>query len=137
MNRKAEALGIERVFVPKGATGDMRSGEADIRALKSKGRAKWRHEFAQHYGNSCMREVSAKLMLQSWTELSNSVVAAGWDYDEEMSNNEDSESSDEDFELRMAIDTDDEDIAMLQDEIWDEDEREDNRTHLSMIVPIQ
>jgi hypothetical protein len=66
-------------------------------------------------------------------------VAAGWDYAEEISEDEDSESFDEDFELRMATNTDNEDITMLQAEIWyEEEEREDDRALLSTIfVPIQ
>jgi hypothetical protein len=60
--------------------------------------------------------------------LSNSLVAARWDYGEEISGGEDSENSDEDFEPRMATDTDAKDIAMLQAETWDEEEeREDDR----------
>jgi hypothetical protein len=64
-------------------------------------------------------------------------MAAGWDHGEEISGDENSESSDEYFECRMATDTDHEDIAMLQAEIWDE-EREDDRPQPSPVfVPIQ
>jgi hypothetical protein len=68
--------------------------------LKSKRRAKWRHEFAQYYGKSWTREIGAELLLQSWTELSNSVVAASWDYNEEISDDEVSVVLDTDPRLR-------------------------------------
>jgi hypothetical protein len=87
--------------------------------------SKWQHEFVQYYGKSCTPEVGAELLLQSWTELSNLVVAADWDYGEEISSDQDFESSDEDFELRMATDPDDEDTAMVQTEIWDEEKQKE------------
>jgi hypothetical protein len=118
MNRKAEALGIELRFGPKGATGRYHPlHKRTFGVLKSKGGAKQRHEFAQYHGKPCTREVGAELMLQSRTELSNSVAPAGWDYGAEISDDENPESSDEDFELSMATDTDDEAIAVLQAEI--------------------
>jgi hypothetical protein len=88
--------------------------------LKSKWRAKWCHEFAQHFGKTGTRDIGAELLFQSWSELSNSAVVAGSDF----SDDEDSESSDEDFELRMTTDTDDEDIPMLHAEILEEEEDE-------------
>jgi hypothetical protein len=70
---KAEALGIEMIWIPKGATG--RSQPLDRRtfgAPKAKGKAKWRHQFAEHYGMGCTRDLTAELLLQSWNELSDS-----------------------------------------------------------------
>jgi hypothetical protein len=77
-------------------------------ALKSKGKAKWRHEFAEHDGIGCTRERGAELILQSSSELSDSVVAATWEYGEELDDHNESDSSDNEFELRMATNTDDE-----------------------------
>jgi hypothetical protein len=74
-----------------------------------------------------MQEVGAELLVQSWTELSNSVVVTGWDCDEEISESKDSESSDQDFKLCMAIDTDDKEVTMLRAEIWNEEEMEGDR----------
>jgi hypothetical protein len=75
---KAEALGIEMIWIPKGATG--RYQPLDRRtfgARKAKGKANWRPQFAEHYGMGCTRERAAELRLQSWDELSDSRVAAG------------------------------------------------------------
>jgi hypothetical protein len=145
MNRKAEALGIEFIFVPKGATKRYQPPDKRIfGSLKSNGREKWRYELAQHHGKSWTREVGAELLLQSWNELSNSVVTVCWDSGEKISDDEDSENSDENFELQMATgidtDTDDDYITMFQAEIWDEKEeaREDGRAWLSTVfVPVQ
>jgi hypothetical protein len=76
----------------------------------------------QHFGKTCTREIEAELLLQSWSELSDSAVAAGRDFSEEISDDEDSKSSDEDFELRMTTDTDNEDIAMMQADILEGEE---------------
>jgi hypothetical protein len=66
---KAEALGIEMIFIPKGAT--ERYQPLDKRpfgTLASKRKAKWRHEFAEHYVKVCTTEIGAELLLQSWDE---------------------------------------------------------------------
>jgi hypothetical protein len=52
-------------------------------------------------------------------------MAAGWDFSEEISDNEDSEGSDKDFKLRTTTDADDEDIAMLQAEILERKEEDE------------
>jgi hypothetical protein len=72
---KAEAFGIELIWIPKGATGKYQPLDKRVfGALKSKGRAKWRHEFAEHDGMGCTREIGAEFLFQSWSELSDSVV---------------------------------------------------------------
>lgn len=81
----ARELGIETILIPKGATG--RYQPLDRRtfgALKSKGRAKWTKMFAEHYGMQCNKANAAALLLESWEELSESAVLAGWDYGEEI-----------------------------------------------------
>jgi hypothetical protein len=66
MNKKAEALGIELMFVPKGATGRYQPlDKRTFGALALKGRARRRHEFAHHSGKSPRREVGAELLLNS------------------------------------------------------------------------
>jgi hypothetical protein len=64
-------------------------------------------------------------LLQAWRKLSDSAVAAGWDFSGEITDDEDSENSDEDFELRMTADTDDEDIAVLQAEVLEGEEEDE------------
>jgi hypothetical protein len=114
MMAKAETLGIELIWIAKGATGRYQPlDKRTFGALKAKGRAKWRHEFAQHYGMRCTREIAAELLLQSWTELSESAVSAGWSYDGEPSDDGGSSDSDDEFQLRMATDTDDDDIRAM------------------------
>jgi hypothetical protein len=81
-------------------------GQTNVQGIEIQRWAQWWHEFAQQYWKSYTREVGAGLLLQPWTELSNSMVAAGWNSSDEISDGEDSESSNEDFELRMATDTD-------------------------------
>jgi hypothetical protein len=78
MKVQAEALGIHLIFILKGATGKYQPlDKRTFGVLKSNGRAKWRHEFAQHFGKTCTREIGAELLLQSWSELSDSAMAAG------------------------------------------------------------
>jgi hypothetical protein len=53
-------------------------------------------------------DVAAQLLLESWDELSESVILAGWDFgDHELS---DSESDDSDDEFELQVDTDCEDL---------------------------
>jgi hypothetical protein len=120
---KADALGIEVIWIPKGATGKYQPlDRRTFGALKAKGKAKWRYEFAQHYGMGCTRDIAAELLLQSWDELSDSAVAAGWNYGEELDEQEESDGSDDEFHLEMATDTEDEDITALQNDVDQEDE---------------
>jgi hypothetical protein len=51
-------------------------------------------------------------------------MVTGWDFSEGINNDEESESSDEDFELRMITDTDNEDVGTLQAEILKGEEDE-------------
>jgi hypothetical protein len=73
--------------------------------FKSQGKRKWRHEFAGQYGKACTRSTDPELLLQSWNELSDSAAAAGWDDGDEISDDEESENWDEEFDLRMGIDS--------------------------------
>jgi hypothetical protein len=79
MKPQAEALGVPLIFIPEGATGKYQPlDKGTFGALKSKGGAKWRHEFVQHFGKTCTREIEAEVLLQSWSELSDfSLVLAG------------------------------------------------------------
>jgi hypothetical protein len=53
-------------------------------------------------------DVAAQRLLESWDELSESVILAGWDFgDHEPS---DSESDDSDDEFELQVDTDCEDL---------------------------
>jgi transposase len=116
--REAENLGIEVIWVPRGGTGRYQPLDRRIfGALKSKGKAKWRRYFNDHYGAGCTKEMGAQLLLESWNDLSESVVTAGWDYGEPAGDDDDDESddSDDDFELRMCTDSSDEDVQELQD----------------------
>jgi hypothetical protein len=74
-----------------------------------------------------MQEIGAELLLPSCSELSDSAVAAGWNFSDEIRVDEDSGSSDEDFELQMTTDTDNEDIAILQAEILEGEKQEDEQ----------
>jgi hypothetical protein len=115
---EADQLDIEIIWVPKGATG--RYQPLDRRtfgALKSKGKAKWRIYFNDHYGVKCTKEIGAALLLASWDELSESCVSAGWDFDEPPEENDDeSDDSDDDFELGMTTSSEDEDMNVIGDE---------------------
>jgi hypothetical protein len=70
----------------------------------------------------CTRDIPAELLLQSWDELSDSTVAAGWYDGEELDDDEETGDSDDEFHLEMATDTDDEDVIALQNEIEHNDE---------------
>jgi hypothetical protein len=133
---KAEGLRIELIWIPKGATGKYQPlDRRTFGALKSKGKAKWRHEFAEHYGMGCTREVGAELLLQSWSELWESVVTSGWDYGEELGEEEESDDSGDEFELRMETDTDDEDFRSMQNGIGEEEEDGGDPACMSPIIP--
>jgi hypothetical protein len=104
--------------VPRDGTGRYQPLDRRIfGALKSKGKAKWRRDFNDHYGAGCTKAMRAQLLLESWNDLSESVVTAGWDDGEPAGDDDDDESddSDDDFELRMCTDSSDEDVRELQD----------------------
>jgi hypothetical protein len=125
MTEKAEMLGIELIWIPKGATGRYQPlDKRTFGVLKAKGRAKWQHQFTEHDGMPCTRETAAELLLQSWSELSESAISTGWNYDEELNEDEESSDSDEEFQLRMATDTDDEDVVAIR-LVGDEEEEDD------------
>jgi hypothetical protein len=116
---EADRLQIDLIYVPKGATGRYQPlDRCTFGALKSKGRAKWLRYFGEHYGNKCDKEIAARLLLESWHELSEAAVLAGWDYHEGSENSDDDESDDSDdgFELRVDTDSDDEDEIELVSE---------------------
>jgi hypothetical protein len=90
---EAESLGIEIISVPRGGTGrDQPLDRRTFGALKSKGKAKWRYYFNNHDGTSRMRVIAAELLLESWNELSDSVVTASWDDGELVEDEDDDES---------------------------------------------
>jgi hypothetical protein len=94
---EAESLGIEIIWVPRGGTGGYQLlDHRTFGALKSKGKgkAKWRRYFNDHHGTSCTRGIAAELLLESWNELSDSVVTASWDYGESIEDEDDDESDD-------------------------------------------
>jgi hypothetical protein len=120
---KAEALGIETIWIPKGATGKHQPlDRRTFGAPKGKGKAKWHDQFAEHHGMSCTRDISPELLLQSWDELSDSAVAAGWDYGEDLDDDEETDDSEYEFRLEMATNRDDEDFIALQNDIEQNDE---------------
>jgi hypothetical protein len=115
---EARRLGIDLIWIPKGATG--RYQPLDRRtfgALKSKGKAKWQKYFSEHYGGKCTRKIAALLLLESWEELSEAAVLSGWDYEEGTESSDDeSDDSDDGFELRVGSDSDDENETGLANE---------------------
>jgi hypothetical protein len=69
--------------------------------------------------------------LQSWSELSDSVVAAGWEDGEKSDEDDESDSSDDRFELRMAMDADDKDVSFVDHAISEEEEDRDEPAFLA------
>jgi hypothetical protein len=83
---KAEHLGISLLWIPKGATGIYQPLDRRVfGALISKGRAKWRSHYFEH-NSPCDTETAASLLIASWNELPDSVIAAGWNFDEPQQN---------------------------------------------------
>jgi hypothetical protein len=111
-------LGIEIIWVLRGGTWRYQSlDRRTFAALKSKGKAKWRRYFNDHYGTSCTRGIAAELLLESWNELSDSAVTASWAYGESIKDedNDESDDSDGEFELRICTDSSDDDVQELRD----------------------
>jgi hypothetical protein len=50
----------------------------------------------------CIGEIDVELLWESWSELSDSAVAFRLEYSEELDEDDESDSSDDEFELRMA-----------------------------------
>jgi hypothetical protein len=120
--RTAMELSIEIVWIPKGATGLYQPlDRRPFGALKSKGRAKWKRYYHENYEVSCTRDVAAQLLLESWDELSESVILSGWDWGDYEPSDSESDDSDDEFELRL--DTDCEDLD-------ENEENEDDNDHL-------
>jgi hypothetical protein len=65
----------------------------------------------------CDKRIGAELLLQSWDELSESAVTAGWDFGEPAEEDEESESgsSNDEFELEVNPDVSDEDLSEITD----------------------
>jgi hypothetical protein len=124
IEEEAATLGIEIIGVPRGGTG--RYQPLDRRtfgALKSKGKAKWRRYLNNHYGANCTREIAAELLLESGNELSDSVVIASWDYVESIDgDDEESDDSDDELELRICTDVSDDGVREPQNRGESEDE---------------
>ena len=76
--------------------------------------------FAEHYGMQCNTANAASLLLESWEELSESAVLAGWDYGEEIDVGEDDGDSDREFKLSMSTESDDEENAVEDEETEEE-----------------
>jgi hypothetical protein len=107
--RSAAESSIEIIWVPTGTAGlDQPLNRDPFGALKSKGRPKWRRQFCDNYGVPCTREVAAELLLESWDELSDTVILAGWNFGDNEPLDSDSDDSEDEFELR--VDTDCEDV---------------------------
>ena len=115
VQRTAESLDIELIFVPKGGTGKYQPLDRRVfGALKAKGRAKWSREFARHPGMVCTREMAAGLLLSSWAELSADAVLAGWDLESSEKAGE-SSSDEDDEEWILSVDDDDSDVSTSSD----------------------
>jgi hypothetical protein len=125
MINKSEAWEIAVIWIAKGATG--RSQPLDrltFEALWAKGKAEWRHQFAEPYGMGCIRKIATQLLLLSWSDLLDSAVGVGWDYGKGVDEEEESDESNSEFHLQMATDTDDEDIIALWSENGEDAEAE-------------
>jgi hypothetical protein len=68
-------LGVQIIWVPTEATRTYQPLTRRVSgALNPKGRAKWQRHFMGHYGGKCAKAIAAELLLQSWAELSGSIV---------------------------------------------------------------
>jgi hypothetical protein len=80
--------------------------------VKSKGGVKRRRFYFDHRGAACTREIATALLLESWQEVSDSLILAGWDFDETLRKLDDLDSSDNDeFVLRMMAVSDDDELS--------------------------
>jgi hypothetical protein len=73
----------------------------------------------------CTRAIAAELVLQSWRELFDSAVAAGWDYGEALDEEEEDDAYDGEFQLQITTDSDDEDVMAMQNEGSEEEDAEE------------
>jgi hypothetical protein len=70
---------------------------------------------------------------QNWfsiSRFSRATLAAGWDYGDKLSGDEEVDFAGDEFELRMATDVDDEDFVALQTEIEMEESDSDESTKM-------
>jgi hypothetical protein len=104
---EAEHLGISLLWIPKGATGIYQPLDRRVfGALKSKSKAKWRNHYFEH-NSPCDTETAVALLAASWNELSDSVIAAGWNFDKTPAElDSDDSSDDEEFEVDLNSDSD-------------------------------
>jgi hypothetical protein len=118
VRREADSLGIHLIFIPKGATGRFQPlDRTTFGALKAKGRAKWVRAYETQPGLVCTRELGARLLLESWNELTDACVMAGWDLQDETSDDDSSsDESDEDWSLDVSDEPDDSDDDMGEEE---------------------
>jgi heterodisulfide reductase subunit C len=72
-------------------------------ALKSKGKAKWKCIVAQDCWARCSRQIGAEFLLQLSDELSESGVAAGWNFAKPTEEDEESESEGSDGEFELIV----------------------------------
>jgi hypothetical protein len=109
----AEKLGIEIIWVPKGATSKYQPRDrCAFGALKSKGRGKRKFIFSQECGKQCNKEIAAELLLQSLAELSDSAVETGWDFNEPAAEDDKSKSasSHDEFVFETGTESSDEEL---------------------------
>jgi hypothetical protein len=76
-------------------------------------------------------------VLQSWNESSGSAVAAGWGYGEEIRDREPLNRSDDEFDLRVATDSDDEKAAILRSEIEGAMEEQADAGLTAVSIPVK
>jgi hypothetical protein len=74
VKKKGEPLGIELIWIPKGATGGYQPlNRRTVGALKAKGRAKWRNRRPEHCEMGCTRAIAAELLTSLHTIPSHSI----------------------------------------------------------------
>jgi hypothetical protein len=116
-------LTIEIILIPEGATGIYQPLDRRVfGALKSNGRAKRMRFYAENYRRPCKRGTVASLLLESWDELSDSVMTAAWEFHEDEPDNDSDDSGDK-FELQVDKDGED-----LNGEVDSDKEEEANET---------
>jgi hypothetical protein len=104
---KSQHLGISLLWIPKGATGICQPLDRRVfGGLKAKGRAEWRIFYLEH-NKPCDRAISAALLRASREELSESVVSAGWHFNERPLELDRDDSMDGD-EFELTLDSDSE-----------------------------
>jgi hypothetical protein len=108
----AEQFGITILWILKGTTRIYQPLDRRVfGAFRSKGRAKWRTYYFER-NNPCDTQTAAALLIASSDELSDSVIATGWNFNETPTELDGDDSPDDrEFELDLYSDSDE----------WDED----------------